>query len=411
MHDIQPQQIKTGGDPRTLSDFTALREELGKLTHPARPDVDWRRVEALSLSLFRQNGVELQTTAWFTLARAHLAGISGLNEGLAILEALIAHRWGVLWPQPVHARMEILASLCHRLQSVLRTLSLSGKDLAQVLQAEQHLSGLRDVLQRLELKNAGQIGELCAFMHNAAVRLENTEAAQREEMPVVVPATATAAAAVYSTEPAEPLVYVVHQEAAPSPDAPEPQAPPKQWRGFVTGVLTTLIVAGAAAWGWHAVHPAAAEPLPVAASEQALKTLEQQSPLWLVDYGFTLAAGAKPPADAGQLKAQWQRYIEGNALPPEGLSGWHQGMEQLTKLANQLNGLDEKRGKYMTVSELKSIVFSATQSFNRSVPLEEQLYLYSRGENAGPLSLTQTDRHFNQLLNRYWLIKQEVDGQ
>lgn len=91
MNDIIPRKIKTGGDPRTLPDYTALRDELSKLTHPARPDVNWRHVEKLCLSLFEQNGVELQTLAWYTLARTQLAGLFGLNEGLAILEALISH--------------------------------------------------------------------------------------------------------------------------------------------------------------------------------------------------------------------------------------------------------------------------------------------------------------------------------
>lgn len=53
--------LKTGSDPRTLPDYAALRDELSKLTHPARPDVNWRYAEKLCLSLFEQNGVELQT--------------------------------------------------------------------------------------------------------------------------------------------------------------------------------------------------------------------------------------------------------------------------------------------------------------------------------------------------------------
>jgi hypothetical protein len=36
----------------------------------------------------------------YTLTRTQLAGLAGLNEGLAILEALITHQWGALWPQP-----------------------------------------------------------------------------------------------------------------------------------------------------------------------------------------------------------------------------------------------------------------------------------------------------------------------
>jgi len=55
--------LKTGGDPRLLPDYAALRDELSKLTHPARPDVNWRYAEKLCLSLFEQNGVELQSAA------------------------------------------------------------------------------------------------------------------------------------------------------------------------------------------------------------------------------------------------------------------------------------------------------------------------------------------------------------
>jgi type VI secretion system protein VasL len=153
MNDITPHKIKTGGDPRTLPDYAALRDELSKLTHPARPDVNWQYAERLCLSLFEQNGVELQTAAWYTLARTHLAGLSGLNEGLAILEALIGHQWGALWPQPVHARMEILSGLSQRLQQRMRTLLLNDSDLCQLYRAEQLLTGLCVVLQRLELKH------------------------------------------------------------------------------------------------------------------------------------------------------------------------------------------------------------------------------------------------------------------
>ncbi|HAC6881722.1 TPA_asm: hypothetical protein G0D46_24425, partial [Salmonella enterica subsp. enterica serovar Java] len=127
MHKI----LKTGGDPRALPDYAALRDELIKLTHPARPDVNWRYAEKLCLSLFEQNGVELQTAAWYTLARTQLAGLFGLNEGLTILEALISHQWAALWPQPVHARMEILSSLSQRLQQRMRSLPLNYSDLSQ----------------------------------------------------------------------------------------------------------------------------------------------------------------------------------------------------------------------------------------------------------------------------------------
>ena len=41
--------LKTGSDPRLLPDYAALREELGKLTHPARRLAARRTAVALAL--------------------------------------------------------------------------------------------------------------------------------------------------------------------------------------------------------------------------------------------------------------------------------------------------------------------------------------------------------------------------
>ncbi|HCC10107.1 MAG TPA: hypothetical protein DEQ39_04460, partial [Atlantibacter hermannii] len=99
----------------------------------------------------------------------------------------------------------------------------------------------------------------------------------------------------------------------------------------------------------------------------------------------------------------------GNALAPQSLTGWHQGMEGLQTLMQRLNALDERKGKYLTGSELKSMVFTIMQDFGRTVPVEEQLYQLSQERSGAPLPaalLLQTDTHFNQLLNRYALIQQ-----
>ena len=90
-----------------------------------------------------------------------------MNEGLALLEALVSHQW-VLWPQPIHARMDILTSLSQRVQQQMRTLSLNYDDLSQLYRAEQLLTRLGTVLQRLELKHLSQLDTLRALMHNSA---------------------------------------------------------------------------------------------------------------------------------------------------------------------------------------------------------------------------------------------------
>ncbi len=81
------------------------------------------------------------------------------------------------------------------------------------------------------------------------------------------------------------------------------------------------------------------------------------------------------PLSAGRIGATAGAAVAAaagaGALPAENLTGWSEGMQQLQRLADQLNALDEQKGKYLTVSELKTAVFAITQSFNRAVPLEQ----------------------------------------
>ncbi len=426
--------LKTGGDPRAVADYVALREEMSKLTHPARPDVDWPYAEKLCLSLFEHNGVELQTAAWYTLVRTQRAGMYGLNEGLAILAALVSRQWENLWPRPVNARMEILSSLSKRLQQVMRTLPLTRSDQSQLYQVEAHLKALEKVLQRMELKHVSQLDALLTQVHNAAVRLENSAHETVETEETVIPDTAI--------DPPERTkwVYVAQRDI----DAVSaPSQPTKPWMSFAAGMLTMLVVPGAAVWGWQAMHQpdpvqaqftASLAPLSVALSPaqlqamqnnplsaetgisqtaQQLARLAQLKPDWVVSYGGQLVQQALTlwPEQAKPLALQWQQQIAAQALPSENLSGWYQGMTRLQQLANQLNALDEKRGKYMTVSELKSQVFTIMQSFNRAIPVEEQLRQLSAENDEQPWPVAQqnlAELHLQQLIARYALIKQKA---
>ena len=426
--------LKTGGDPRAVADYVALREEMSKLTHPARPDVDWPYAEKLCLSLFEQNGVELQTAAWYTLVRTQRAGMYGLNEGLAILAALVSRQWENLWPRPVNARMEILSSLSKRLQQVMRTLPLTRSDQSQLYQVEAHLKALEKVLQRLELKHVSQLDALLTQVHNAAVRLENSAHETVETEETVIPDTAI--------DPPDRTkwVYVAQRDI----DAVSaPSQPTKPWMSFAAGMLTMLVVAGAAVWGWQAMHQpdpvqaqftASLAPLSVALSPaqlqamqnnplsaetgisqtaQQLARLAQLKPDWAVSHGGQLVQQALTlwPEQAKPLTLQWQQQIAAQALPSENLSSWYQGMTRLQQLANQLNALDEKRGKYMTVSELKSQVFTIMQSFNRAIPVEEQLRQLSavNDEQHWPVAQQNlAELHLQQLIARYALLKQKA---
>ncbi len=448
--------LKTGGDPRILPDYAALRDELSKLTHPARPDVNWRYAEKLCLSLFEQNGVELQTAAWYTLARTQLAGLFGLNEGLTILEALINHQWGALWPQPVHARMEILSSLSQRLQQRMRSLPLNYSDLSQLYRAEQLLTGLGEVLQRLELKHLSQLDTLRTLMHNSAVRLENSDSTGSNiQSGIVLPATvmndATASTRDFAGGPDEDTpesavkwVFVAQPEPQPNVEVLSTMpAPVKKWKSFVAGMFTMLVISIVSVWSWHFLHhpdplqsqlAASLAPLPAPLTSEQLGILRQQTPLpqdliaqtqqqltrldklppdWNFAYSRKLTEQAQElwPEQAKPLAQKWQQQLNAAALPTEQLNGWHQGMMKLKQLSDRLNGLDEQKGKYITVSELKSVVFSTMQSFHKSVPAEEQMRVLLQNPGREPLptaALAQLEMHLKQLTARYAVIQESA---
>lgn len=99
------QTIVTGSDPRALPEFSAIREEINKANHPSQPELNWKLVESLALSIFKANGVDLHTATYYTLARTRNQGLAGFCEGAELLAAMIIHEWDKFWPQSGPARL------------------------------------------------------------------------------------------------------------------------------------------------------------------------------------------------------------------------------------------------------------------------------------------------------------------
>ncbi|MCU6239905.1 VasL domain-containing protein [Enterobacter kobei] len=448
--------VHAGQDPRAWSEYTQVRDELSKLTHPARPDVDWRNVEQLCVTLFRHNGTDLQTAAWFCCARLQRSGLAGLSEGLELIDSLISHQWSVMWPPQMPFRKEILVWLSDHLMLSLRRFTLGHQDLTVVYRLEQQFRHLCDLLQRLELRQVSKMDALLHWMHAAVVRLENAK-----DAPLPAPAESTyphtasplPGSAAPSYGDSDPVVLVVRDDGTQRITQTSILKRHRRgvWSGFAGGVAASLLLTALSAWGWQHWHDNLPEtlidtslsPLPVvlSSSEQGamieenaaalqaqgrmatertrdqLDELAQLSPTWAQDYGFALVAQTQRlwphQPETAALAKQWQQQMEANALPEARLQGWHQAMVQLQSLTNRLNSTDMQRGKYITVSELKSSVFAITQTLSQNVPLEEQLrQLSQQKNNDGSQTATeqQAAQHLNQLIFRYAFIRNTVNN-
>jgi len=137
--------MRLATDPRGFAEFAALSHELDKLSHPACPDVDWVEVERLCLSLFQQNGADVQTAAAFTLARGHLCGLAGLVDGVVLLQALVAH-WSQLWPPMAAVRVDVLNALFTQLPALLRGVQMHGENVPSLVHLDAELQRLQALL-------------------------------------------------------------------------------------------------------------------------------------------------------------------------------------------------------------------------------------------------------------------------
>ncbi|HAT2168293.1 TPA: hypothetical protein I8149_002444 [Citrobacter freundii] len=211
--------------------------------------------------------------------------------------------------------------------------------------------------------------------------------------------------------PLSRLVYVIRPEPEVSVDVMHETLPsPTRWPAFMAGVCSALVVGAVALWGWHYAHRvdgaalalnASVAALPKALSREQIQTLRRDNgqalatdnwlkqassqldelatipPDWAYQQGSALLNQAQElwpgNSEVIQMQKKWQQRLAGSTLPASSLTGWHNGMMQLQALSDRLNTLDGQRGKYITVSELKSIVYDMTNSFRQTVPLEEQL--------------------------------------
>lgn len=163
--------IRVGGDPRSFGPFTALREELAKLGHPACPDVDWARVEQSCLALFEHNGGDLQTACCYTLARGQRHGLEGISQGVAVIEAL-SREWPRLWPPMASRRLDLLGWLFDQLQLLLRSLAMSMHNVPALVQLDTELARLQ---ARLLPHRSTPLLTLQALRHQIACLVERLE--------------------------------------------------------------------------------------------------------------------------------------------------------------------------------------------------------------------------------------------
>lgn len=434
---VLTQTIVTGSDPRGLPEFSAIREEINKASHPSQPELNWKLVESLALAIFKANGVDLHTATYYTLARTRTQGLAGFCEGAELLAAMVSHDWDKFWPQGGPARTEMLDWFNSRTGNILRQqISFAESDLPLIYRTERALQLICDKLQQVELKRVPRVENLLYFMQNTRKRLEpqlksNTENAAQTTVRTLIYAPETQASstpeAVVPPLPGLPEMKVEVRSLTENPPQASVIKQGSTVRGFIAGIACSVAVASAL-WWWQ-VYPVQQQLLQVndtaqgAATvwmaspelenyERRLQQLLDTSPVQPLETGMQMmrVADSRWPESLQQQQAstQWNEALKTRAQNSPQLRGWLQTRQDLHAFAD-LVMQREKEG--LTLSYIKNVIWQAERGLGQETPVESLLTQYqdarAQKQNTDALE-KQINERLEGVLSRWLLLKNNV---
>lgn len=431
--------IKTGGDPRSLPEFNAIRDEINKINRPSRPEINWRLIESLALTLFRNNGVDLQTAVYYTFARTQLNGLAGFTEGTELLAGIVVSQWEHLWPETPQARCEILEWYNARVGGLLRQYELGNDDLRMVYRAERALQLLADKLQQVELKRVPRIENLLYLMQNTVKRLDASAKTAKSPSPanVKMPPMVYLSIPEPETEPHITNSSHTYQEDESSEPKIEVRFAPialpvKQSsaiRGFISGIgLCLLIMVAAYFFYFRPIQqqlialqdkPAGSVLLwlarpDITTYDEQMKQLAALPPLENLHNAHLSVLMARQlwPADPRQIaeSSRWEKSLQTQATGSTTHS-YFMLQEKLHALSDKLLQQEKIRGG-VSISYLKTAIYDMQTELTRQTPLEELLrqlnVVVGQNQQPSPVLLRQIDEQLNSFLIQYYQLTMQA---
>ncbi|SIY21426.1 VasL domain-containing protein [Shigella sonnei] len=394
---VLTQTIVTGSDPRGLPEFSAIREEINKASHPSQPELNWKLVESLALAIFKANGVDLHTATYYTLARTRTQGLAGFCEGAELLAAMVSHDWDKFWPQGGPARTEMLDWFNSRTGNILRQqISFAESDLPLIYRTERALQLICDKLQQVELKRVPRVENLLYFMQHTRKRLEpqpksNAENAAQTTVRTLIYAPETLASstpeAVVPPLPGLPEMKVEVRSLTENPPQASVIKQGSTVRGFIAGIACSVAVASAL-WWWQ-VYPVQ----PLETGMQMMRVADSRWPESLQQQ---------------QASTQWNEALKTRAQSSPQLRGWLQTRQDLHAFAD-LVMQREKEG--LTLSYIKNVIWQAERGLGQETPVESLLTQYhdarAQKQNTDALE-KQINERLEGVLSRWLLLKNNV---
>jgi len=226
-----------GENIRYEEEFTRLEDEIGKLQTGGPTEVDWHAVIGMATAILSGRSKDLLVASWLTYALHREEGLSGLADGLAVVEGIVENYWGDCFPpvKRLRARMGAVEWIAERVGPSFEGMEVTADNAGDIVSLFDRVDRLdRSLSERADGAQAN-LGDLLRPLRNLkrdadfqiqeAARKAEEAAAQQQAATEVAPEPEAAPAAAPAPAAAEPAAPAAPQAASSVP-APAPAAAP-----------------------------------------------------------------------------------------------------------------------------------------------------------------------------------------
>ena len=438
-----------GHDPRLSKAFLLLSNALSSLNGTLPTTTNWHSLEDKCFQLFRDYGYDLQNGVWFCLISMRLNGWAGLAQSLELLSSAFIHNNLRCWPPAAAAqqRQQLIDWFCANVATQIYTLRYGSQNNGEIRQVERCIGLLCEYAKGQSSRSHDSLKNLHYFLQ---VRCRSVPYPAQKVGARIPPLPVTKSVAVKDklTEvkaKSEPEVATLPENTL-SQFLPVSELHP--WLWALGGLAAGIVLCLAAAVSWHFLQqPALSETLtaPIAQlqhGEQELERawrnasasdiqqqmqaiLQQGAPVlnWLSNQptdaflrqGERLSRVLEASFPNNDISARWQRSLQEKAGIIPALDGYITVAKHLDELETRLLNAERNKSKYMTVSELKTMVYQLRQDLRSTgVPAETLLWeiqqQQARGETVNPALLKQTEQRIDALSVTYLMLNKKDKG-
>ncbi|KGQ41764.1 hypothetical protein JP28_12190 [Gallibacterium anatis] len=377
--------MRLATSPSNLDEFIQIKEQINYLSRPDK-QTDWKIVEKLSAHLLSENGTDLQTLVYFTVARYKLsssfAQITKDIENIAI--ALISY-WDVLWPLEVSNRITLLNWLNRQIADNIRIQVQSHQDikalycldnaLALIVEEIKKHSDLPINLNNLLVLVSEQIDKRVTSQYGKNIELIESTIVTSSPKPSLA-------------QPKQAKVKA-KEKSKPSEETNTPiKILRKTYLISLLFLMLGIILGGSSTYFY---------------TEKYQKELQMKDELTQMlsspTYLFKRGKAYIKRTNEQTLKTEWQNKI-----------GYYENIGKTlvepSKLRQQLNTLQqellqaEKSRKGLTISYLKTALYDMEKELDSHFSLEQTLHIYA--DNPQDWEQKQRiNKHFLSLLAYY----------